>query len=116
MGSDCVGSVEHALRALGELSEVMKPKRFLIMTYLYVMGPTTMATLRRALGMGWGELSTHVEYLKSLGYVNARKAITLAGPRTVVALTDSGRAAYEELVRRLRSVISAVDGGCGGNA
>ncbi len=87
--------------------ELMNPKRFLIATLLYVLGPRTMGDLVKSLGLTWGDLDSHVRRLREKGYVEVRKALTLRGPRTVVKLTGRGVEEYERLAERLRRLLSA---------
>ena len=88
--------------------ELMNPKRFSIVTYLYVFGPRTMSELVRALKLTWGDLDSNIRRLREKGYVSTRRQLTLRGPRVFVELTDKGRRAYEELARRLGEVAKRV--------
>ncbi len=88
--------------------ELMNPKRFSIVTYLYVFGPKTMAELVRALGLSWGDLDSNIRRLREKGYVSTRRQLTLKGPRVFVELTEKGRRAYEELARRLNEITRRV--------
>ncbi len=84
--------------------ELMNPKRFSIVTYLYVFGPKTMAELVRALGLTWGDLDSNIRRLKEKGYVLTRRQLTLRGPRVFVELTEKGRRAYEDLAYKLNKI------------
>ncbi|ABL78353.1 transcriptional regulator [Thermofilum pendens] len=86
---------------------LMNYKRFAIVTLLYAVGPMTVGELKRALGFSWGDLDSKLRSLEERGYVSARKVLTLAGPRTLVELTEKGVRAYEELRARLRSALDA---------
>ncbi len=88
--------------------DLMNPKRFLIATLLYVMGPRTMADLVRALGLTWGDLDSNLRRLRDRGFVELRKVLTLKGPRTVAVLTEKGLEEYERLVESLRKLLSSL--------
>ncbi len=85
-----------------------RPKRLAIAALLYLRGPTTMAELRRALGMSWGDLDSNLRALREAGYVEVRKIPTLKGPRTMVTLTQLGRKRFEETVDILERIIAEV--------
>ncbi len=89
--------------------ELMNPKRFLIATLLYALGPKTMGDLAKALNLTWGDLDSNVRRLREKGYVKTLKVPTLKGPRTVVALTEKGVEEYEKLVKQLRTLLAQVE-------
>ncbi len=80
-------------------------KRFMIATILYVRGEMTMAELQRHTGLSWGDLDSNLRVLIRHGIVESRKIVTRRGPRTMVGLTRSGEALYEELTRILTDLI-----------
>ena len=83
-------------------------KRFTITTVLYVRGPQTMAQLRKATGLSWGDLDSNIRYLEKKGLVKSRKVITKNGPRTLVELTENGEKAYASLVSKLSQTIRGI--------
>ena len=87
---------------------LLSPKRFMIATILYLRGPTTMADLQRILEISWGDLDSNVRRLREEGYIEARKVITMSGPRTLVKLTRKGYERYESLLEALEGVIESV--------
>lgn len=96
-----------------ELSEkariLFNPKRFEIATILFLRGKTTMAVLRRATGLSWGDLDSNLRYMETKGLVNLRKTLTRRGPRTIVELTSKGVKAYVELAHYLRNIIPSFE-------
>ncbi|MEB3787881.1 MAG: MarR family winged helix-turn-helix transcriptional regulator [Desulfurococcales archaeon] len=84
-------------------------KRFIIATVLYLAGPMTMARLREATGLSWGDLDSNIRYLERHGLVEVRRILTLRGPRVMVDLTGEGRRAYRLLARYLREVVGSLD-------
>jgi DNA-binding MarR family transcriptional regulator len=84
---------------------IFNAKRFEIATVPYVWGPMTMARLKALIGLSWGDLDSNIRYLSRHGLVTTRKVLTREGPRTLIALTERGRAAYEELARYLSGTL-----------
>jgi len=90
----------------GPAAAIFNPKRFSIMSVLYLRGALPMKTLRDATGLTWGDLDSNLRYLERRGLVALRRVLTSKGPRTYVVLTDEGARAYEELVSYLRSTLA----------
>lgn len=91
--------------------DLLNPKRFMIMTLLYTLGPMSQRELRRALGLTWGDLDSNVRRLAEKGYVRLWRGLG-SGPRVLevkVALTELGEAEYEKLVARLRALLESVE-------
>lgn len=87
---------------------MLSPKRFGIVTLLYLDGPMTISDIRRALNLTWGDTSTQVRALARAGYVETRRVLTRRGERVYVRLTECGVRAYVEVVSALRRLLSAL--------
>jgi len=90
--------------------DLLNPKRFMIMTLLYTLGPMSLRELRRALGLTWGDLDSNVRRLAGKGYVKLWRGLG-SGPRVLevkIALTERGEAEYEKLAARLRELLYSV--------
>lgn len=61
--------------------------------------------LKDALGLTEGNLSSHLAKLEEAGYVRVEKGYQGKRPRTWVALTPQGRAAYEAHRRALLELL-----------
>ncbi len=61
--------------------------------------------LRRLLDMTAGNLSTHLRRLEEADYVNITKTYEGRSPATYVALTPTGRLAFDRYSRRLRELL-----------
>lgn len=85
-------------------------KRFTITTVLYIRRPQTMAQLRKATGLSWGDLDSNIRYLEKKRLVKSRKVVTKEGPRTLVELTENGEKAYVSLVSKLTQTIREITG------
>lgn len=69
------------------------PARLLIATHLYVVAAADAVFLQSMTGLTWGNLSAHLQKLEEAGYVTIEKSFRGRKPRTVIALTESGRTA-----------------------
>ena len=67
------------------------------------------AALRDELGVSDSVLSKHLSTLESAGYVELRKARLDARQRTWVALTRSGKRAFDGHVAELRRLVALSD-------
>ena len=76
---------------------LFNPKRFAIATVLYLRGTQTMAELKKAVGLTWGDLDSNLRYPRKQ-LVEIQRTITRAGPRTIIKLTRKGEASYKSLV------------------
>ncbi len=84
---------------------IVHPKRFLIMTFLFIFKEMVESDLCRVTGIDWGSLSTHLARLERVGYLERRKAITRRGIRTVVRITEKGYRAYRKEVEKIKALI-----------
>lgn len=88
---------------------IHQPTRLRIMAALAALAPETeveFTTLRDLLGLTDGNLSTHLLRLEKAGYIRVRKAFVARKPRTFVALTPYGRAAFERYRAQLVALLS----------
>ncbi len=91
--------------------DLLNPKRFMIVTLLYALGPMSLRELRRALGLTWGDLDSNVRRLAEKGYVKLWRGLG-SGPRVLevkIGLTELGEAEYEKLVAKLRKLLESVE-------
>lgn len=63
--------------------------------------------LRNLLDASDGNLGAHLTTLEKAGYISVEKDFVLRKPRTRVALTRTGRQAFEQHVSYLRAIIDA---------
>jgi len=91
--------------------DLLNPKRFMIVTLLYALGPMSLRELRRALGLTWGDLDSNVRRLAEKGYVKLWRGLG-SGPRVLevkIGLTELGEAEYEKLVAELRKLLESIE-------
>jgi DNA-binding MarR family transcriptional regulator len=76
-----------------------------IMAYLSTAEATDFVSLRKALDLSDGNLSTHVAKLEEAGYVRTKKSFAGKKPQTAVVLTESGRRAYAAYLDQLKHLL-----------
>ncbi len=90
---------------------IHQPVRLRIMAALHALddpeAEIDFLTLRDLLGVTDGNLATHLRKLEDAGYVAVRKTFVGRRPRTYIALTPRGRAAFTEHVQALRDILDA---------
>ena len=62
----------------------------------------------RLTGLTWGNLSTHLRKLEDAGYVDIEKGYKGRKPRTMLRLSDEGRAAFREYKNRMQQVLGGL--------
>ena len=89
-----------------EIDKVIhEPSRLKIVAQLYVIESADYPFLMKQLGFTWGNLSAHLSKLEDAGYVEIEKDFVDKKPKTTVRLTPSGRAAFREYRKTIRTVI-----------
>ena len=70
-------------------------------------GPLEFTRLKALVGATDGNLSTHLSTLETAGYVAIEKDFAAKKPRTRIAMTGAGAAAYREHRAYLHSLLDA---------
>ena len=84
---------------------IHSPGRLKIVLELYVLEAADATFLVNRTGLTWGNLSTHLGKLEESGYVAVEKGYDGKKPRTMIRLTDEGRAAFREYRARMRQAL-----------
>lgn len=99
----------------GELDPVIHAQaRLRVMTTLAALPVTdrvSFARLQELLDMTPGNLITHLRKLEEAGYTSSEKVTSGRSGTTYVALTHAGRAAFDEYVRTLRTMLEPATNG-----
>ena len=88
--------------------EIFNPKRFLIMTVLFIFRSMAEGDLVKLTGIDWGSLSTHLSRLENAGYIERKKAIVRGRVRTVVKITEKGYSTYVNEVKKIKSLVDKI--------
>ena len=102
-------ATEFDARAIASLDKVMhEPARLSVVACLYVVESADFVFLQSQTGMTGGNLSSHLKRLEGAGYLRVTKAFEEGRPRTTLALTASGRRAFERYVGTMRGLFRAL--------
>ena len=94
MSSAEPGSAE--LQPIADIDRLVhEPARLMILAVLYVVESADFVFLMRQTGLTRGNLSSHMSKLEAAAYIEIKKEFVDKIPRTLLRLTDTGRAAFE---------------------
>ncbi len=100
-----VTKVSEDLQPLADIDRIIhEPARLMILALLYVVESGDFTFLMRQTGLTWGNLSSHMSKLEEAGYIEVEKEFVGRKPRTMLRLTDEGRAAFQEYVQSMKQV------------
>ncbi len=85
---------------------VHEPARLNIMAQLYVLESADFLFLMRQTGLTFGNLSSHLSKLEATGYVNIKKEFLGKKPHTMLRLSEKGRAAFHNYMRKMKRIIN----------
>jgi DNA-binding MarR family transcriptional regulator len=94
------------LHPLADIDQVIHASaRLMILTYLYVVESADYIFLKNLTGLTWGNLATHLSRLEDAGYVDVEKTFQGKKPHTTIALTKTGRTAFQEYKKSMQDVL-----------
>ncbi len=88
---------------------IHEPARLLIMTQLFVVQEADFIYLMRKTGLTWGNLSSHMTKLESVGYIYVEKTFVEKKPHTILRMTENGRKAFSQYRKTLKQVLNGAD-------
>lgn len=95
---------------LKDLDDVFSAKvRLGIMTLLLAHGEQDFPSLKGQLGLTDGNLGAHIRVLEDARYIDVEKGFVGRRPRTLCRITDLGREAFAQHLRRLETIIRMVN-------
>ncbi|MFW9872824.1 MAG: transcriptional regulator [Candidatus Thorarchaeota archaeon] len=68
----------------------------MIIFYLYVVEEADFIFIKNQTGLTWGKVSSHISNLEDVGYVNVKKEFVGKKTRSLLSITEGGRAAFRE--------------------
>lgn len=97
------------LRKFTDLDRVIhEPARMMIVTILYQVEQVDFLYLLRETGLTKGNLSAHLAKLEAAQYVQIEKTYRGKIPQTLLALTPTGRAAFEQYREQLTLIANTL--------
>lgn len=96
-----------AFEAIDQL--VHEPARLAMMAHLYVLEYADFIYLLNETGLTRGNLSSHMSRLEEAGYITVAKTFEGKTPRTILALSEQGRAALRSYRRTMEGILATLD-------
>lgn len=84
---------------------IHEPARLMLMALLYVLDSADFTFLMTQTGLSWGNLSSHMSKLEAAGYIAVEKDFVERRPRTMLRLTNPGRAAFRQYRQAMKGVL-----------
>lgn len=84
---------------------IHEPARLMIMAMLFVVDSADFLFLQRQTGLTLGNLSSHLSKLEAAEYVEIEKKFKGKRPHTMLRLTESGRAAFQNYRQNMEQVL-----------
>lgn len=84
---------------------VHEPARLMILATLHVVDRADFLFVERQTGLTRGNLSSHMSKLEGAGYIEVEKEFVDKIPRTLLRITDKGRAALLDYTNNMKQVL-----------
>ena len=79
--------------------------RLAAMAYIAGAGDADFTAIKKAVNTSDGNMSVHLRKLEDAGYLAVTKGYNDRKPQTIYALTDKGRAAWDEYLEKMRQLL-----------
>jgi len=94
------------LQPITDIDRVIhSPARLKILAFLAAVDSADFIFLMNQVGLTRGNLSSHLNTLEEAGYVSIQKEFVDKVPRTLIRLTDEGRAAIQDYRSQMSTII-----------
>jgi len=87
---------------------IHEPARLMILATLNVVESADFLFVERQTGLTRGNLSSHMSKLEDAGYILIQKEFVDKIPRTLLRVTDEGRAALLEYTQNMKQVLDGL--------
>jgi DNA-binding MarR family transcriptional regulator len=84
---------------------IHEPSRLMILGTLQAVESADFLFVARQTGLTGGNLSSHMSKLEAAGYITVEKEFVDKMPRTLLRITDQGRAALAQYTTNMRKVL-----------
>lgn len=85
---------------------IHQPVRTKIMAYLVSAGPCDFTTLKKALDLSDGHMSTHMKLLVESEYVEMEKTFVNNKPKTTYKISKIGKKKFADYINTLKLLIA----------
>jgi DNA-binding transcriptional ArsR family regulator len=94
------------LQPISDIDRVIhSPARLKILAFLAAVDSADFIFLMNQVDLTRGNLSSHLNTLEEAGYVSIQKEFVEKVPRTLIRLTDGGRAAIQDYRAQMSTII-----------
>lgn len=94
------------LQPLAEIDKTIhEPARLMILATLHAVESADFLFVERQTGLTRGNLSSHMGKLEAAGYIEIKKEFVDKIPRTLLRITDEGRAALLDYTNNMKQVL-----------
>ena len=101
---------DNGLQPLAEIDKLIhEPARLMILATLHVVKTADFLFVERQTGLTRGNLSSHMSKLEDAGYIEITKEFVDKIPRTLLRITDDGRAALLNYTNNMKQVLDGLD-------
>ncbi len=98
------------LQLLAKIEKLIhEPARLMILATLHVVETADFLFVERQTGLTRGNLSSHMSKLEDAGYIEITKEFVDKIPRTLLRITDDGRAALLNYTNNMKQVLDGLD-------
>jgi DNA-binding MarR family transcriptional regulator len=99
------------LQPLAEIDKLIhEPARLMILATLYVVESADFLFVKNQTGLTRGNLSSHMNKLEDAGYIKITKEFVDKIPRTLLQISEKGRAALLDYTSNMKQVLDGLDG------
>ena len=97
------------LQPLAEIDKTIhEPARLMILATLHAVESADFLFVERQTGLTRGNLSSHMGKLEAAGYIEIKKEFVDKIPRTLLRITDEGRAALLDYTNNMKEVLNGL--------
>lgn len=97
------------LLPLAEINKLIhEPARLMILATLHVVESADFLFVERQTGLTRGNLSSHMSKLENAGYIEINKEFVDKIPRTLLRITEEGRAALLAYTNKMKQVLDGL--------
>ena len=101
--------VDEGLQPLAEIDKLIhEPARLMILATLHAVESADFLFVERQTGLTRGNLSSHMGKLEAAGYIEIKKEFIDKIPRTLLRITDEGRASLLDYTENMKQVLEGL--------
>ena len=104
-----VKPTNEGLQPLAEIDKLIhEPARLMILATLHAVESADFLFVVRQTGLTRGNLSSHMSKLENAGFIEINKEFVDKIPRTLLRITDQGRAALLDYTSNMKQVLDGL--------